>query len=75
MKIYPWDEVIDDAKQKMADGAIIFQQWLCQYCGQKQTMDIEDTFYTHGICEECGKETNIKVCGHNFMAVFKRKGT
>jgi hypothetical protein len=34
-------------------------------------MDRPDTFFETGICEQCGKITDIKKNGHNFMAHFK----
>lgn len=71
MKVYPFDEVVADAQGRMNEGAIVYQQFNCEHCGVKQTMDVPDTFFTSGICEECGKETNIRKNGHNFMAHFK----
>jgi hypothetical protein len=71
MRLFPWQEVIANAETKMRDGAQIFQQWNCEHCGAKQTMDRPDTFFETGICEQCGKITDIKKNGHNFMAHFK----
>jgi len=69
MKLYPFSEVAANAERQMAAGATIYQQWNCAHCGVKQTMSDKNTFYTHGRCEECKKETDIEHNGCNFMAV------
>ena len=70
MKIHPWNQVLENAELKMAQGFDIFQQWNCEHCGVKQTMPDANTFFERGICEECQKETNIKKNGMNFMATI-----
>ena len=71
MNLYPFDEVVANAQTAIDKGATVHQQWNCEHCGAKQTMEEADKFFTSGICEECGKETDIKKNGHNFMAHFK----
>ena len=70
MKLYPFDEVIQAAEAKIADGATVYQQWLCSHCGAKQTMPDPDTFYIAGYCEECSQLTDIQKNGHNYMVTF-----
>lgn len=69
MKLHPWNEVITQAEKYMAEGFNIHQQWNCAHCGVKQTMDVANTFYMLGECEECGKQTNIRQDGHNYMLI------
>lgn len=73
MKLHPWGEVIEQAKQYMAQGFNIHQQFNCAHCGKKQTMDQPNTFYMLGDCEECGKQTNIRQDGHNYMLIASSK--
>jgi len=68
MNIYPFDSVAKQARQKMAEGWTINQQFNCAYCGTKQTMDEANKFFTTGKCEECGLITDIQRDGCNFMA-------
>jgi transcription elongation factor Elf1 len=67
MKLYPWDEVIEKCELILAQGGAIYQQFNCQHCGRKQTMDKPNSFYIAGICEECGGTTDIKKNGMNYM--------
>jgi hypothetical protein len=73
MNIYPFDEVALDAYGRMQQGHTVFQQFNCAHCGMKQTIESPNHFYTHGICEECGKDTDIKKDGCNFMVVMSTK--
>ena len=68
MNLHPFDEVVANAERKIADGWKVYQQWNCTHCGTKQTMPDENKFFLSGRCEECGKLTNIKAHGCNFMA-------
>jgi hypothetical protein len=69
MKLHPWDETIKTAEKYIAYGFSVYQQFNCAHCGAKQTMDVANTFYMLGNCQECGKETNIRMDGHNYMLV------
>jgi transcription elongation factor Elf1 len=69
MNLHPFDEVAANAESKMREGWTIHQQFNCAHCGAKQTIAEENQFFTHGRCEECGQETNIKKDGCNFMAI------
>ena len=74
MKLHPWGEVIQQAERYMAEGFTIYQQFNCAHCGVKQTMDAPNTFYMLGKCQECGKETNIRMDGHNYMLMASSRG-
>jgi len=69
MKLHPFDECAKAAKQKVDQGHTIYQQWNCAHCGVKQTMEVANTFFTLGKCEECGRETDIRRDGCNWMLV------
>jgi len=70
MKLHPFDEVAKTAFEQMQKGATIFQQFNCAKCGTKQTMAEKNRFFTRGICEECGHETDIRHDGCNVMVMF-----
>jgi hypothetical protein len=73
MKLHPFDKCAAAAFEVMdKKGATIFQQFNCAKCGTKQTMSEKDKFFTRGICEECGAETDIEQDGCNYMVVFGR---
>jgi len=67
MKLYPWNEIVASTNDLIKQGMECYQQFNCDHCGAKQTMDIPNMFYEIGTCEECGKDTNIKQHGMNFM--------
>jgi len=75
MRVFPWDKVVADAdaKMKASPHVHIYQQFNCEHCGAKQTMDTPDIFYETGTCEECKKITNIKKNGMNFMMHLGRQ--
>jgi hypothetical protein len=70
MKLHPFNDVVKQASLTMSKGAVIHQQFLCEHCGVKQTMEIADKFFKKGKCEECGKITDIKLKGCNYLARF-----
>lgn len=73
MKLYPFDEVVKVAKEIIASGrAQVFQQWNCEHCGVKQTMETPNKFYRTGQCEECKKITVIDKNGCNYMVHLVR---
>lgn len=67
MNLYPFNQCVAKAQQYIRDGARVFQQFNCAFCGAKQTMDVPNTFYKLGRCEQCGQETNIERDGMNYM--------
>ena len=70
MNLHPWDVVLKNADARMREGWDVYQQWNCSHCGTKQTMPDKNAFYLSGRCEECGRLTNIKKHGMNFMATL-----
>ena len=70
MKLHPFEQCRKDAEDWMRRGADIYQQFNCEHCGTKQTMDVKNKFFEKGRCEECGRETDIKARGCNYMAGF-----
>ena len=73
MKLHPFDEVAHEADLRVQRGHKVFQQFNCAHCGTKQTIEEANRFYTHGICEECGKDTDIKKDGCNYMTIMSFK--
>ena len=73
MKLHNFDECAAAAFElRTKKGATIHQQWNCAHWGAKQTMETPNKFFTHGVCEECGKGTNIKQDGCNYMIIYGR---
>ena len=70
MKVHPWKEVLRGAVEQIERGRDVYQQFNCRKCGAKQTMDVVNTFFERGICEECGHETNIKEDGFNYCVMI-----
>ncbi|MCI0557516.1 MAG: hypothetical protein MN733_03395 [Nitrososphaera sp.] len=64
---YPFQEVVDHASKLIADGHTVFQKFTCSGCGARQTIDVPNTFYTSGSCEECHHITDLTKNGCNFM--------
>lgn len=69
MNLYDFDECAKEAEARMQQGFFVFQQFNCAHCGVKQTIDTPNVFHTHGTCEGCGKLTDIKQDGCNYMLI------
>ena len=68
MKLYPWDVVVAAVAEKRKDKNVnVHQQWNCEHCGVKQTMETPNVLYEQGQCEKCQCITDIKKNGMNFM--------
>jgi Fe2+ or Zn2+ uptake regulation protein len=72
---YPFFEMAATASELIKDGWDVFQKYTCDHCGSRQTMDDANIFHTHGKCEECGKITDIKQRGCNYMLIGRLRGT
>jgi hypothetical protein len=70
MKLHPFDKVAKNAAMWMSRGVTIHQQFNCEHCGTKQTMEKPNIFFEKGTCQECSKVTDIKKNGCNYMARF-----
>lgn len=67
-KNYPLQACIEQAKRVIEAGnAVVLQKFTCSNCGERQTMDNPNVFYTHGTCEECGSLTDIQETGCNYL--------
>jgi hypothetical protein len=73
MKIYPWDDILSNANHWIGKGAEVYQQFNCEHCGAKQTIDEPNVFHVTGSCEECKKITDIKKNGMNLMVTGSGK--
>jgi len=73
MKVYPFNDCVTQASKFMEDGFEVHQQWNCQHCLIKQTMEEPNAFFTRGTCENCGKETDIRLRGCNYMLIAGRR--
>ena len=74
MKLHPFYDVAKNMDEKITQGYTVYQQWNCEHCGAKQTMDVANVAYKLGDCEECGKRTDIEKNGMNFMATIGTGG-
>ncbi len=74
MKLHPFHECARKAEHLIAKyGAQVFQQFNCAHCGRKHTVDVPNTFYSQGICPDCGLATNIEADGCNYAVLFSRR--
>lgn len=75
MKLHNYWQCFEDAIRIMQQGADIYQQFNCSACGTKQTMDVPNTFYIRGQCEECNYITNILKDGMNYLVHYNSETT
>jgi transcription elongation factor Elf1 len=68
MKLYPFWDVAHEMDLKMRAGVDVYQQFNCEHCGTKQTMAEANKIFRSGLCEACGKETDLERNGCNYMA-------
>lgn len=64
--------VIAEAEQKVAEsgGAVqVFQKFTCGGCGRRLTMDVPNSFYKEGSCDNCHHITNIEQAGCNYLLI------
>ena len=66
---HPFKEVADTAHRKILDGWTIFQKFTCQGCGARITIDIPNSFFAIGHCQECGHFSDLLIHGCNYLAV------
>jgi len=69
---YPLEQIAAEVGDKIKNGGNIYQKFTCAHCGSRQTMDVPNVLYTSGKCEECGKITDVKKTGCNYMLVLSR---
>jgi hypothetical protein len=68
---YPVQDCLRDANKLIERGAMVYQKFTCDKCGSRQTIDIPNTFYAKGQCEECSHITDIEKKGCNYLLVSK----
>jgi hypothetical protein len=69
---YPIEECVDAVEHLIRQGRVkIFQKWTCASCRSRQTMETPNIFFTSGVCEQCGHETDIRKTGCNYMMVTR----
>jgi hypothetical protein len=73
MADHDFHAVVRSAAEKIAAGATVYQKFTCSSCGNRLTMDVPNTFFTHGTCDKCDHETNIEEAGHNYLMVMQRE--
>jgi hypothetical protein len=67
---YPFEVVSEGANAVVERGGMIYQKFTCNGCGNRLTMDVPNTFFKQGSCDQCGVVTDIEARGCNFLAVF-----
>lgn len=70
MNLHPLLDCAQKAEGLIQRGGDVYQQFTCAQCGAKQTMNVKNTFFTSGTCEECGGLTDIQKDGCNYMVHF-----
>jgi hypothetical protein len=67
---FPFDEVVSKANKIIEQGQfLVLQKFTCQHCGQRLTMDEPNMFFAEGGCDKCGKLTDIRKRGCNYLLV------
>lgn len=73
---YPLAEVCKTAEKLAKAGALVYQKWTCERCGERVTANNPNIFTELGHHEEkgdgkpCGCVTNIKVKGCNYVVHY-----
>lgn len=66
---YPLAECTRAALDLMHRGWDIHQKFTCVACGERQTIEEPNIFFTSATCSECGAVTDIAKNGCNYAAV------
>jgi hypothetical protein len=71
MKLKPFNEVVQSAREYAAAGAVVHQRFQCESCGD-DTLGMTEPFifYTHGHCGSCGYVTDLEKIGCNFLVIL-----
>lgn len=65
---FPFGDVVKSALEKIEYGFTVYQRWTCDHCKTRQDMDAPNKFFSLGVCERCGKVTDVKRKGCNYSA-------
>jgi transcription elongation factor Elf1 len=68
---HPFYDAAKEAQAWMKMGHTIHQKFTCARCGVRQTISEPNKFFTKGVCEECGHETDIEAQGCNYLLVTR----
>lgn len=68
---HPFYEVVGKATDLIKRGATVYQKFTCGGCGNRLTMDVANTFYKTGTCDNCEYVTNIEEAGCNYLIMFE----
>jgi hypothetical protein len=71
MKLHSFADCVKTATPFIDAGHDIYQQFNCEHCGVKQTMEEKNKFFFKGKCEECGEMTDIHKNGCNYLLDIK----
>jgi len=66
-KDYPFADVYKTADDMIRKGWTVYQKFTCEQCKTRQTIDVPNTFYTEGSCEECKHITDLRKAGCNLL--------
>ena len=69
----PVQECLKIADKLIREGHQVHQKFTCSKCQSRQTIDIPDTFYAKGQCEECSHITDIEKKGCGFLVIMRMK--
>ena len=67
---YPFQEIVAAVDKLAAKGALCYQKFTCEKCGERLTMDEPNVLYKTGTCDKCGHVTNIEKNGCNYQVMF-----
>lgn len=70
MTDHPFMQVFNSAMAEAEKGRTIYQKFTCSHCGTRQTIDVPNTFYKEGSCEECHQITDIVKHGCDYVMVI-----
>lgn len=65
---YPLEEIVKAAAEIIKTGDfMVLQKFSCEHCGQRLTISEPNKIYTEGTCDKCGKVTDIRKHGCNYV--------
>ena len=73
VKDYPMEDVAYQAELLIREGATVYFKFTCDYCKSRQTFDEPNKLYTRGSCELCGKVTDLREKGCNYLVIWRNR--
>jgi hypothetical protein len=64
---FPFDKMCEQGEKLIGEGYQLFQKFTCAGCGNRLTMDVPNTFFEQGTCDNCDTITDIKKQGCNYL--------